>query len=172
MVLYAHDHAQPTTSLLPDSTLVECQLVTLQHIPIHTSTLSRPRRNHCIQSPSLELSLQSRLHLSSSSEPRCLLVLHALALLFLCSLSTRFLLSSPAQRLTVVSFVPLSERSSVDLDDGGFGEGVCADEFVVRRMEGDDDDTDFASDSFRAPGEVAGFETEGTVFLVSTSRAD
>jgi hypothetical protein len=58
------------------------------------------------------------------------------------------------------------------LDDGGFGEGVCADEFVVRRMEGDDDDTDFASDSFRAPGEVAGFETEGTVFLVSTSRAD
>jgi len=58
------------------------------------------------------------------------------------------------------------------LDNGGFGEGVGADKFVVGRMERDDDDTDFASDAFRAPGEVAGFETEGAVFRVSTSGAD
>lgn len=70
-----------------------------------------------------------------------------------------------------MSFIPLSEGGSVDLDNGGFGEGVCADKFVVRRMVGDDNDTDFASDSFRAPREIAGFKTEGTVFLVSTSCA-
>jgi len=71
-----------------------------------------------------------------------------------------------------VSFVPLPEGSSVDLDDGGFGKGVGADKFVVRRVVGDDDDADFACDSFRAPGEVAGIKTEAAVFRVSTSSAD
>jgi hypothetical protein len=47
--------------------------------------------------------------------------------------------------------IPLSERSSIDLDDGGFGEGVGSDEFVVGRMECDDDDTDLAGDTLGGP---------------------
>jgi len=68
-----------------------------------------------------------------------------------------------------VSLVPLSEGSSVDLDDGGFGEGVCADEFIVgwlsvsfpgtpthsserhTWMIDDTDDTGLASDGLRTP---------------------
>ena len=68
--------------------------------------------------------------------------------------------------------VPLAERGGIDLDDGGFGEGVGSDKFVVRWMERDDDDTDLAGNSLRGPREVAGLETEGTELAVTTTGAD
>lgn len=68
--------------------------------------------------------------------------------------------------------VPLAEGCGVDLYDGGFGEGVRADEFVVRGMVGYGDDTHFPGYAFGAPGEVARVETEGTIFLVSAAGAD
>jgi hypothetical protein len=52
-------------------------------------------------------------------------------------------------------FVPLSEWGSINLNDGGSGEGIGADEFVIGRMESDNDDTDFSSDTLRTPGEIA-----------------
>jgi hypothetical protein len=58
------------------------------------------------------------------------------------------------------------------LHNGGFGEGVGADEFVVGGMEFYADDTDFAGYGFRTPGEVAGFETEAAVFGVAAACAD
>ena len=39
-------------------------------------------------------------------------------------------------------------------------------------MEGHADDTDFASYSFRAPGEISAFEAEATIFSVTTTGAD
>jgi len=39
-------------------------------------------------------------------------------------------------------------------------------------MEGHGDDADFSGDAFRAPGEIAGVETEGTVFGVAAASAD
>lgn len=68
--------------------------------------------------------------------------------------------------------VPLAERCRVDLDDGGFGKRVRADEFVVRRMEGHANDANFAGYAFGAPGEVASFEAEAAVFGVTTTGAD
>ena len=68
--------------------------------------------------------------------------------------------------------VPLTEGCSVDLYNSGFGKGVGADEFVVRGMVGHGDDTHFPGYAFRAPGEVAGVETEGTIFLVAAAGAD
>ena len=47
--------------------------------------------------------------------------------------------------------IPLSERSSIDVDDGRFGEGVGSDEFVVGRMESDDNYTDLAGNTLRGP---------------------
>ena len=44
-------------------------------------------------------------------------------------------------------FVTLTKWSGIDLNYSGFSEGVGADEFVIGRMEGDDDDADFASNS-------------------------
>jgi hypothetical protein len=58
------------------------------------------------------------------------------------------------------------------LHDSGFGEGVGADEFVVGRMEGHDDDTDFAGDAFGAPAEVTRVETQGAIFGVAAANAD
>jgi hypothetical protein len=82
------------------------------------------------------------------------------------------LLTSATEVLAVVCFVPLAEGGGIDLDDRGLGEGVGSDEFVVRWVEGDDDDTDLAGDTLRGPGEVAGFETEGTEFAVATTGTD
>jgi len=57
--------------------------------------------------------------------------------------------------LSVVGFIPLSERSGVDLDDGTLYEGVRTDEFVVRGVVDNRDDTGLACDSFGAPRKVA-----------------
>ena len=58
------------------------------------------------------------------------------------------------------------------MDDGGFGQGVGSDQLVVGRMVGDNDNTDLAGDTLRCPGEVTGFETESTVFAVTTTGTD
>jgi len=68
--------------------------------------------------------------------------------------------------------VPRAEGCGVDLHNGGFGKGIGADEFVIGGMEGYANDTDFAGDALRAPGEVARFEAEGTVFLIAAACAD
>lgn len=61
------------------------------------------------------------------------------------------LLTSSAQVLTVVCLIPLSERSGIDLNNGGFGKGVCSNKFVVGGMVSDDDDTDLAGNPLRSP---------------------
>ncbi len=58
------------------------------------------------------------------------------------------------------------------MDDGGFGEGVGSDEFVVGRMESNDNYTDLAGNTLRSPREVAGFETESTELSVTTTGTD
>lgn len=58
------------------------------------------------------------------------------------------------------------------MDDGGFGKRIRADKFVVRRMEGDANDADFAGYAFGSPGEIAGFKAETTVFGVAATSAD
>ena len=71
-----------------------------------------------------------------------------------------------------MSLVPLSEGRSVDLNDGGAGEGVRADEFVVGRVVDDTDHTGLLGDALRTPGKVAGVETEGTELAVAAAGAD
>jgi hypothetical protein len=66
----------------------------------------------------------------------------------------------------------LTEGIGINLDHGGLGEGVRADEFVVGGVEGDGNDTDFAGDALTAPGEVAGVEAQGAEFAVAAAGAD
>ena len=160
--------------LLPGRTLVERQLIPFQDIPVHPPTLPRPRANHCQQPPRLKLPLQRRLNLPRLLQPLLPLRRHALA-----RLRRRLLLTSLPLPLSIapdvgpiVRLVPGLERRGVNLHDGGASEGVCADEFVVGRMVGHDDDADLARDAFAAPGEVAGFEAQGAVFGVAAAGAD
>lgn len=157
--------------LLPDRTLVECQLLTLEDISINTTALTRTGCDDGVQTTGLKLTLQGILNLAVGGVTGSLLLLHGLALLLLGGIGG-LLLASAADGLTVVGFVPLSERSSVDLDDGRLGERVGTDEFVVRRVVGDDNNADLAGDTLRSPREVAGVETQTTVLGVTTTSAD
>jgi hypothetical protein len=71
-----------------------------------------------------------------------------------------------------VCLVPLTEWGGIDLDDGGLGEGVCADQLVVGRVESDSDDADLAGDALATPREVAGIEAECAELAVAATGAD
>jgi hypothetical protein len=71
-----------------------------------------------------------------------------------------------------VGLIPLAERRSIDLDNGGLGEGVRADKLVVGRVVNHLNDTSLAGASLRGPGEVARVETESTVLVVTATGAD
>ena len=116
--------------------------------------------------------LERRLDLAARAESLLLLLLHTLALLRVLGLSARLLLPPASQALTVVRLVPLPEGRSVDLNDGALRQGVGADEFVVRRVEGDGDDTNFAGNALAAPGEVAGIDAETTELPVAATGAN
>lgn len=154
--------------------MVESQLLTLQDVTISTSTLSGSGRDDGVETTGLELLLQRWLDLSLSTESLCLLLLNTLALLLrLVLLSIGSLqLTSATEVLAVVCLVPLAERSGIDLDNGGLGEGVGSDQLVVGRMVGDDDNTDFTSNAFGSPGKVTGFETKSTELAVTTTGTD
>ena len=99
-----------------------------------------------------------------------LLLLHTLALLRLLLL---LLLLPPAPKIrAVVSLVPLPEGIGVDLHDSGLSQSIRTHELVVRRMEGDGNDTDFAGDALAAPGEVAGVEAQGAELAVAAAGTD
>jgi len=157
--------------------LVESELLTLKDVTVAAARLTRTARNDSIKTTSLELLLKSGVDLSAGSEASSLLLLDRLALLELLAGLLALLgglgpLSPPAEGLAVVGLVPLPEGGGVDLDDGGLGQGVGADELVVGRVVGDDDDAGLARAALGAPGEVARVEAEGSVLVVAAAGAD
>jgi hypothetical protein len=142
----------PRHFLLAELALVEGQLFSLQDISINTATLAWSRGNDCIETTSFELFLQSRLNLTLGCKSSSVLLLHSLALLLrLSNLLSCLLLTSSAQALSIMCFIPLTERSGINLNNSRFCEGVCSDEFVVGRMESHDDHTDLSCDTLRTP---------------------
>lgn len=151
--------------------LVESELLTLEDITINTTALARAGRNNGEKTASLELPLESRLDLAPGGKALGVLLLYGLALLLWLGDLTGLLLATTTEVLAVVGLVPLTERSGIDLDDGGLGQGVGADQLVVGGMEGDSNDADLAGDALRAPGEVAGVETQGAELAVAAAGA-
>lgn len=153
--------------------LVESELFALQDVAVAAATLARSAGNDSQETTGFELLLDCALNLALGGKAGGLLLLDGAALLggFLIGLSL-LLLASATEGLAVVSLVPLTEGSSVDLDDGGLGQGVGADQLVVGGVVGDDDDTGLAGAALRGPGEVAGVEAQGTVLVVAATGAD
>ena len=158
--------------LLPDRTLVESQLLSLQNVTIRTTALTRPGRDDSVQTTGLELALQRRLDFTVGGVSGGLLLLDALALLGLGgsggTLSTGLLLASAAQRLAVVRLVPLSEGRRVDLHHGRLGQRVGPDQLVVRRVVHHPDHAGLARNPLGTPREVARVQTQRAVLGVTT----
>lgn len=171
-----HHPTHAIVSLFVQLLLVESQLLTLQNVTVTAAGLAGTAGDNGVQTTGLELLLNSGLDLAVGGVASSLLLLDGLALLDLLDLLALLgglgLLASTADGLAVVGLVPLSERSSVDLDDGATGQGVGSDQLVVGRVVGDGNDTGLAGAALGGPGEVAGVETQGTVLVVTTTSAD
>jgi hypothetical protein len=114
--------------------LVEGELLTLQDVTVAAAGLAGTAGNDGVQTTGLELLLNGGVDLAGGGEAGSLLLLDRLALLDLLDDLALLLLATTAKGLAVVSLVPLTERRSVDLDDGGLGQGVGADKLVVGRV--------------------------------------
>ena len=66
----------------------------------------------------------------------------------------------------------MSERSSINDDNGVLDEGLGSDQLVVGGVVDHVNDPSLAGDGLAAPGEVAGVEPEGTILLVSSSDTE
>lgn len=162
--------------LLVELALVEGKLLALQDVAVAAARLAGAAGDDGVEATGLELLLNGGLNLAAGGVSLGLLLLDGLALLHLlfdlALLGGLGLLASTADGLAVVGLVPLPEGRSVDLDDGGAGQGVGADELVVGGVVGDDDDARLAGAALRAPGEVARVEAQGTVLVVAAAGAD
>lgn len=79
------------------------------------------------------------------------------------------LLLTLTQNLTVMVFPPLSEWCGIDLNNGSLDQSLGTDQLVVGGVVNNVDQTGLSGDAFRAPGEITGVETEGTVLVVATT---
>lgn len=174
--------------------LVEGELLTLKDVAVAATGLAGARRDNGIETTGLELLLDGRVDLAGGGEALSLLLLDRLGLLHLLDDLTLLLLAAAADTLAVVGLVPLTERSGINLDNGGLGQGVGADKLVVGRVvyksnsqhsaslgagsreqeirTGDGNDTGLASAALGGPGKVARVKTKGTVLVVATTGAD
>lgn len=114
--------------------LVEGQLLALEDITIATAGLAGARGDNGVDATGLELLLESGVDLAGNGVALGLLGLDGLGLLDLLNGLALLYLATTADGDTVVSLIPLTERSGIDLDNGGLGEGVGADKLVVGRM--------------------------------------
>lgn len=157
-------------------TLVESKFLAFQNVAVAATRLAGTAGDDGVQTTSLELLLDGRVDFAVGSVALSLLLLDRFALLHfflrLALLGGLGLLTSTADWLAVMSLVPLSERRSVDLDDGASRQGVGTDEFVVGRVVGDRDDTSLAGAALGGPGKVTRVQTQSTVLVVAAASAD
>jgi hypothetical protein len=152
--------------------LVEGKLLTLEDVAVAAAGLAGTAGNDSVQATGLELALEGVVNLAGDGKAGSLLLLNRVGLLGGLLNTTLLLLPPAAEGLAVVGLVPLTEGSGIDLDDGGLGQGVGADQLVVGRVVGDADDTGLAGAALRGPREVARVKAQGAVLVVAAAGAD
>lgn len=158
-----------SSNLLADGTLVEGKLLTLEDVAITATALAGTRRDDGVDTAGLELLGHDGGDLDGGSGTGSLLLLNRVALLLGLLLG---LGRTTAKAQTVVSLIPLTERSTVDLDNRRLGQGVGPDKLVVGRVVDDTHDTGLPGDTLGAPGEVTGVQTKSTELAVTTTGPD
>lgn len=117
-----------------DLALVESKLLTLEDVAVAATGLAGAGGDNSVETTGLELLLEGGVDLAGGSEAGGLLGLNRLGLLHLLEGLALLLLATTAKGLAVVGLIPLTERSGIDLDNGGLGEGVGTDKLVVGRV--------------------------------------
>lgn len=144
------------------SSQVEGQFLTLQDVTVTSTRLTWSRRDAGVQSTGRELVLDRVLDGggTGSSSQLSLNLLRSLDFLALDLLT---------QNLTVVGLEPLSERSSVDLDNSRLGQGVGSHQLVVGWVVDNTSDSGLSGHTLGSPREVTGLNSQSSELLVSTS---
>lgn len=154
-----------------DLLVVEFKFLSFKDVTIAATRLTGARSNNGIETTSGELIINEGINLGHSLASSKLLQDTAGLLGRFSSFSSGSL-TLLAQDFTVVSFVPLTEGSSIDLDDSALDEGLGTDEFVVRGVVDDIDNTGLARDGFAGPGEGTRVQAESTELGVTTADTD
>lgn len=69
-------------------------------------------------------------------------------------------------------FVPLSERSGINNNNGVLYQSLGTHQFIVTSIINDIDYASLARSTFRAPSEISAVQTQRPVFDVTSARAD
>lgn len=147
------------------SSQVEGQLLALQNVAVASARLAGSRRNTGVQSTSSELVLNRRLNVGRTSSGSQLLLNLLGSLHFL-------LVGLLTQNLTVVSLEPLSERSSIDLNNSRLGQCVSSNQLVVGRVVHNTSDSGLLGHTLGSPREVTGLNSQRSELLVTTSGSN
>jgi len=150
---------------------VEVQLLALQDVSVTSSALSRPGRDGSVKGTGPDLLGQSGVQ-SGVLLPLGQDSLNVVGLLGLALAGSSLGGLGSTERSGVVSLVPLSEGSSIDLDDGTLNQGLGSEQLVVGRVVNDVDNPGLPGDVLGTPSEVTRVQSHGSVLGVSSPDTD
>ena len=158
--------------LLHHLLLVELKLLTLQDVAVRTTALTRARRDDGQQTTRGKLLVNrfgNFVLLVTGAELHRHRLRSLLFNVFTLNLST--ILNLDTNLLAVVLGVPRAKRRRVDGDDRALHERLRTNEFVIRRVVHDVQDTRLTRAVLGAPRKVTGIQSQRPVLDVATAAA-
>lgn len=133
---------------------VKFEFLTFKDVTVATTRLTGTGGDNGVKATSSELVINQRFNFSEILTSG-LFLLDAVG--FLGSIgSSSFSDTLLTQNFTVMRFIPLTEGSSIDLDNGTLDEGLGTDKFIVGSIVNDINDTSLTRNGFTTPTEGTG----------------